>query len=184
MAVFWSHGFEAASMADLCAATGLNKPSLYAAFGDKAELFRRALERYAKTQAEPLLRALDREPDVRAAIGGFLAAMADVLADPARPGGCFLINATTACGTGDLPGSVEAAVHQAHAITREAIRQRLAQAGRLGQFPAGASLDALADFLLTVVAGMAVRAKAGTPRADLDPVIAMALDAIPRPSTP
>jgi hypothetical protein len=117
---------------------------------------------------------------VRAAIGAFLASMADVLADPAKPGGCFIVNATTACGTGDLPSSVEAAVRQAHAITSEAIRRRLARAERLGQFPAGTSLDALADFLLTVVAGMAVRAKAGTPRAGLDPVIAMALGAIPR----
>ena len=180
MAVFWSHGFEAASMADLCAATGLNKPSLYAAFGDKAQLFRQALERYAKTQAEPHLRILEREPDVRAAIAGFLASMADVLADPAKPGGCFIVNATAACGTGDLPSSVEAAVRRAHAITSEAIRERLARAGRQGQFPAGTRLEALADFLLTVVAGMAVRAKAGMPRADLDPVIAMALAGIPR----
>jgi len=75
---------------------------------------------------------------------------------------------------------VEAAVHQAHAISREAVRQRLAQAERQGQLPAGTALDALADFLLTVVAGMAVRAKAGTPRAALDPVIALALGAIPR----
>jgi AcrR family transcriptional regulator len=179
MAVFWCHGFEATSMANLSAATGLNKPSLYAAFGDKAQLFRQALERYAKTQAEPHLRALDREPDLRAAIGGFLASMADVLADPAKPGGCFIVNATAACGTGDLPSSVETAVHQAHASTSEAIRQRLARAERLGQLPAGTPLDALADFLLTVVAGMAVRAKAGTPRAALDPVIAMALGAIP-----
>jgi AcrR family transcriptional regulator len=180
MAVFWSHGFEAASMAELSAATGLNKPSLYAAFGDKAQLFRQALERYAKTQAERHLAALDREPDVRAAIGAFLASMADVLADPAKPGGCFIVNATAACGTGDLPRSVEAAVHQAHAATSAAIRQRLARAEGLGQFPAGAPLEALADFLLTVVAGMAVRAKAGMPRAALDPVIAMALEAIPR----
>ncbi len=180
MAVFWSHGFDAASMADLSAATGLNKPSLYAAFGDKAQLFRQALERYAKTQAVPPLEALEREPDVRAAIGGFLAAMADVLADPAKPGGCFIVNATAACGTGDLPSEVETAVHQAHAHTSEAIRRRLARAERLGQFPPGTRLDALADFLLTVVAGMAVRAKAGTPRADLDPVIAMTLAAIPR----
>jgi AcrR family transcriptional regulator len=180
MAVFWSHGFEATSLAELSAATGLNKPSLYAAFGDKAQLFRQALERYARTQAAPHLRALDQEPDVRAAIGGFLAAMADVLADPAKPGGCFLVNATAACGTGDLPSSVETAVHEAHASTREAIRQRLARAEQLGQFPAGTPLEALADFLLTVVAGMAVRAKAGTPRAALEPVIAMALGAIPR----
>ena len=180
MAVFWSHGFEAATMAELSAATGLNKPSLYAAFGDKAELFRQALERYAKTQAEPHLRALDLEPDVHVAIGTFLTAMADILADPTKPGGCFLVNASAACGTGDLPGSVEAAVRQAHAGTRAAIRERLARAERLGQFPPGTPLEALTDFLLTVVAGMAVLAKAGTPRADLDPVIAMAMGAIPR----
>jgi AcrR family transcriptional regulator len=180
MAVFWNHGFEAASMADLSAATGLNKPSLYAAFGDKAELFRHALERYAQTQAEPHLRALDREPDVRTAIGGFLASMADVLTDPANPGGCFVVNASAACGTGDLPSSVESAVHQARALTSEAIRQRLAQAERQGQFPAGTAVEALANFLLIVVAGMAVRAKAGMPRAAMDPVIAMALEAIPR----
>jgi AcrR family transcriptional regulator len=132
MAVFWSHGFDATSMADLSAATGLNKPSLYAAFGDKAQLFRQALERYAKTQAEPHLRALEREPDVRAAIGAFLASLADVLADPAKPGGCFIVNATAACGTGDLPSSVETAVHQAHALTGEAIRP----AGGPGGLPA------------------------------------------------
>jgi len=180
MAVFWRHGFEAASMAELSAATGLNKPSLYGAFGDKAELFRLALERYAQTQAEPHLRALAGESEVRAAMAGFLASMADGLADPAKPGGCLLINATAACGSGDLPGSVEAAVQRAHALTRAAIHQRLAQAEQEGQLPAGTALDALTDFLLTVVAGMAVRAKAGAPRAALDPVIAMALGAIPR----
>lgn len=180
MAVFWSHGYDATSMAELAAATGLNKPSLYAAFGDKAQLFRQALARYAQTQAEPHLRALAREPDVRSAIQGFLASMADVLADPARPGGCFIVNASAACGTGDLPDSVEAAVRQAQAISCEAVRQRLALAERQGQLPAGTALDALADFLLTVVAGMAMRAKAGTPRAALDPVIALALAAIPR----
>ena len=65
----------------------------------------------------------------------------DYLADPAKPGGCFIVNATAACGTGDLPSSVETAVHQAHASTSEAIRQRLARAERLGQLPAGTPLD-------------------------------------------
>ena len=70
--VFWRHGFQAASMAELTAATGLSKPSLYAAFGDKASLYLQCLQRYGAQQVELQNQLLAAEPDARRAVDAAL----------------------------------------------------------------------------------------------------------------
>ncbi|WP_262338598.1 TetR/AcrR family transcriptional regulator, partial [Bordetella pertussis] len=72
MEVFWSKGYEGASLADLTSAMGINAPSLYAAFGSKEALFREAVQRYADTEGARTRRALLEAPDARAAIEGML----------------------------------------------------------------------------------------------------------------
>ncbi|WP_154401311.1 TetR/AcrR family transcriptional regulator, partial [Bordetella pertussis] len=74
MEVFWSKGYEGASLADLTSAMGINAPSLYAAFGSKEALFREAVQRYADTEGARTRRALLEAPDARAAIEGMLLA--------------------------------------------------------------------------------------------------------------
>src|SRR3984957_2651155 len=86
--VFWRKGYEGASLSDLTKAVGINRPSLYAAFGDKEALFRKALDRYLKGPAAYTQEAL-REPTARAVVERLLLGAADLNAAPRHPGGCF-----------------------------------------------------------------------------------------------
>src|SRR5712672_80887 len=88
--VFWRRGYEGASLPDLTAAMGINRPSLYAAFGSKEGLFRRALDRYAEGPAAYVREALD-EPTARRVAERLLGGAAERLTDPRNPGGCLVV---------------------------------------------------------------------------------------------
>src|SRR6202011_4012331 len=79
--LFWRKGYEGTSLSDLTQAMGINRPSLYAAFGDKEALFRRALDRYADGPAAHVRAALD-QPTARAVVDHFLRRMADLITNP------------------------------------------------------------------------------------------------------
>src|SRR5437763_11448362 len=97
MQVFWSKGFEGASLPDLTEAMGINRPSLYCAFGNKEQLFRKALDRYTEGKAV-LYREAIGEPTARAAAGRLLMGMADALTDPLHPPGCLAVQGALSCG--------------------------------------------------------------------------------------
>ena len=84
MQVFWRKGYEGASLSDLTQAMGINRPSLYAAFGNKNTLFRKALDRYAEGPAAYVAEAL-KQPTARAVTQKLLHGAADLLTDPAHP---------------------------------------------------------------------------------------------------
>lgn len=108
MHVFWKKGFDSASITDLLQGTGLNKGSLYNAFGGKRQLFARTLEKYDREHRQRLLAKLEALDDPVAAIDGFLnATVESSLADPERKG-CFLIN--TAHDLENQPEDVRAVV--------------------------------------------------------------------------
>src|SRR5437763_11691981 len=95
--VFWAKGYEGASLADLTEAMGINRPSLYAAFGNKEELFRRALDLYAHGPASAYRRALE-EPTARRVVARMLCATVEMTTDPANPPGCLFVQGALACG--------------------------------------------------------------------------------------
>src|ERR1700687_5700303 len=90
MQVFWRKGYEGASLSDLTDAMGINRPSLYAAFGDKEALFRKALDRYAKGPAAYVREALN-QPTAREVAQALLLGTADLLTDPQHPSGCLMV---------------------------------------------------------------------------------------------
>lgn len=92
MQVFWAKGFEAASVADLLAGTGLNRGSLYGTFGDKRALFLKALRRYDCERRRPLLASLEALDDPSLAIAGFFDALIKETVQDEQRKGCFLIN--------------------------------------------------------------------------------------------
>ena len=86
---FWQRGYEPASVPELCAAMGVNPPSMYAAFGSKVALFIEAMEHYELAYwAEPGRRFL-AEPDLRRAVAGFFDEAARILLSPETPCGCM-----------------------------------------------------------------------------------------------
>ena len=173
--VFWRLGFQGASMAELTAATGLNKPSLYAAFGDKEALYLQCLNRYVTRQVALQTALLEQEPDARRAVEGFLRTMAAMQADPKLPGGCFVVNGTADCGSPATPAAVEAALRHAGGGAHERLLRRLQQAESLGELPAGADARQLATLFGAVLTGMAVMSKGGQPKARLDEVVDAAM---------
>ncbi len=98
MRVFWEKGYEGTSLNDLTEAMGINRPSLYAAFGDKAALFLKAMERYAEGPGGYLKSAL-AEPKARAVAESLLRGAVAMLGDPHNPRGCMSVQAALSCGT-------------------------------------------------------------------------------------
>ena len=174
--VFWRHGYEGASLAELTAAMGINRPSLYAAFGNKEELFRRALDHYA-AGAAGIQEAAMREPTARAAVAALLHAMAEGLSDRNNPRGCLMVQSALACGAAGECVKQELIARRAAA--RAAWRKRFQRAQTEGDLPAGADPADLARYLSAVAAGMAVEAVNGATRAELHRLAEAALRAWP-----
>src|SRR6266849_10442783 len=95
--VFWRKGYEGTSLSDLTGAMAVNRPSLYAAFGDKEALFRKALDRYAEASASYVREALN-QPTARGVVESMLRGAANLLSNPKNPPGCLNIQGALACG--------------------------------------------------------------------------------------
>src|SRR5438046_2265573 len=95
--VFWRKGYEGTSLLDLTRAMRINRPSLYAAFGNKEALFRKVIERYVEGPAAYVREALN-EPTARAVAERLLSGAIDLLTDPRNPRGCLMVQGALACG--------------------------------------------------------------------------------------
>lgn len=166
--VFWKNGYEGASMNDLVEATGMNKPSLYAAFGDKESLYLKALERYGSQVADSQKRTLDSHPDIWKALESLLRVSATALTHPGLPGGCLVVTGLADCGTSAMPAQPESALRAALASSESAIRDRLKRARAEGALPPSVDPAGLASLVASVLAGMGIQAKAGATRKALE----------------
>lgn len=170
--VFWRNGYDGAGLTDLTEAMGISKPSMYAAYGNKEDLFHRAVARYAEIDME-YARAALAEPTARRVIASFLHANADALTRPDRPAGCLSIQ-------GGLAGTGTAEFLAASRLAGEtALAERLHRAVDEGDLPAGTDATALARYVMVVSEGNAVHAAAGADRASLHVTVDIALRAIP-----
>src|SRR6267378_7929779 len=97
MHVFWVKGYEGASLSDLTGAMRINRPSLYAAFGNKEELFRKVLDRYMDGPVAYFGKAL-AEPKARDVVEEILLGTARMGDDPRIPAGCLMVQGALACG--------------------------------------------------------------------------------------
>ncbi|MEV4344582.1 TetR/AcrR family transcriptional regulator [Actinoplanes sp. NPDC049596] len=174
--VFWEHGYEGASLADLTTAMGINRPSMYAAYGNKEELFRRAVTRYAEHDMAYAREAL-AEPTAYRVIESFLRANADALTRTDRPAGCLSIQGGLAGGSDN--GEVAQFLATSRLGGERALAERLARAVEEGDLPAGTDAAALARYVMTVSEGNAVHAAAGVDRASLHATVDFALRAVP-----
>jgi AcrR family transcriptional regulator len=175
--VFWRKGYEGASLPDLTRAMGINRPSLYAAFGNKEALFRKVLDRYAEGPAAYVRAALD-EPTARAVAERLLGGAVDLLTDPRNPRGCLMVQGALACG--EAAESVRRELVSRRVEGEVAVRQRFERALAEGDLPADSDPADLARYVVTVIRGMAVQAAGGASREELRRVVEMALRAWPK----
>ena len=174
--VFWRKGYEAATICDLTAAMGINPPSLYAAFGNKEGLFRKALDRYYELRTAFWEEAL-AAPTARQTAETLLRGTAKFLCDPCHPKGCLAVHGALA--TDEEADCIRQELERRRATNQVAIRERLKRAKREGDLPSDSDPAALARFLATVIEGMAVQAASGASRKDLERVAETALRAFP-----
>jgi AcrR family transcriptional regulator len=176
MRVFWQQGYEGASLTDLTNAMGITRTSMYAAFGNKEDLFRKALERYTEGPASYGARAL-QEPTARQVATAFLYGSVRATTRPGCPTGCLGVQGSLAAGE---PGS---SARDALVVWRNEhtslLRDRFERAVDEGDLPPDTDPDVLARYLMTVANGIAVQAAGGAARDDLQQVADMALRSWP-----
>jgi AcrR family transcriptional regulator len=166
--VFWRQGYEGTSLSDLLDATGLTKSSLYAAFGSKADLFRRVVEHYHAEHLGFRQNALD-EPTPRRIVARLLYGMVDLHAGPNTPPGCLETGAALACSPENEPIRRELVRNRAQ--FGHLLRQRFEAVKDAGPLPPGMTAEDAAQLVGLTVQGMAVQANAGATRNDLRRIV-------------
>lgn len=175
--VFWRKGYEGASLTELTEAMEINRPSLYAAFGNKEALFRKALDRYVKEKATYLRDSL-AAPTARDVAARMLLGAAKMLTDPCHPVGCLAVRGALTCG--DSSESIKREIDELRSRFEIDLRHRLEQAEQEeGGLPAGLTPANLARYLTTIIQGMSIQAAAGATHEDLCQVAETALLALP-----
>ena len=180
MEVFWRHGYEGTTIAQLTDAMGINPPSLYAAFGNKEGLLKAALDRYTAKRAAWMDEVLNGST-ARDVAERMLMGIAETQTDPANPPGCLLVQGGLACGTGSENVPFELAARRA--LTEDQIRERFIRAKSEGDLKETADPVALARYLSAVSVGMGVMASSGADREALQQVAAVSVEAIEQQST-
>jgi AcrR family transcriptional regulator len=173
--VFWRHGYEGASLSALTGAMGINRPSLYATFGSKEQLFQRAFARYHENQVANARAALD-QPTAYAAIEAFLRSSADGLTAGDHPAGCLSVQGGLACSPENA--GISEFLAAGRAATEAALHERLSRAAVEGDLPEGVDARALARFVMALSEGHAVHAAAGASREELQASVDVALRAL------
>jgi AcrR family transcriptional regulator len=156
--VFWSKGYEGASVSDLTEAMGITRPSLYAAFGNKEALFRKALDLYEREKLAYVGEAL-AAPTSRAVAERLLYGALEMQTSECEPKGCLRVISSVACGA--EAESIRAEVLQRRASSQTALKERMERAKAEGDLPAHIDGEGLANYLGAILQGMAVQAGSG-----------------------
>ena len=166
--VFWQRGYEGASMAELTEALGMNKPSIYAAFGNKEELFRKALAHYQQGAVAYVKEAL-QAPTARAVVETLLRQSVDLLTNPQNPRGCMVVQGALSCGESASP--IQQELSACRRAFEAGLARRFEQAKTAGDLPADSDCLALAKYVATLHQGLSVQATGGASREELGRVV-------------
>ena len=166
--VFWSKGYEGTSLSDLTEAMGITRPSLYAAFGNKESLFRKALDLYEREKLEYVGRALE-QPTARRVAEVLLRGAIDNACRNEEPHGCLGVITSVACGAESQ--SIREEVLERGKVAKRALIERFERAKTQGDLPSHVDIEALTNLLYAVVQGICVQAGSGATREELDKLV-------------
>lgn len=160
-AAFWSKGYEATSLQDLLDATGLSKSSLYQSFGGKQQLFGRCISAYTDRMVALLLERLGDSDSAMQFIDSVLTEVGSEGARGRRPIGCLVMNTASEFGQREpvFAEWVDSGISRVRAVMLRAVEQ----GQRAGEISRSRSAAALADYLMSSIAGLRTMVKAGTP---------------------
>ncbi len=174
--VFWRKGYEGASLPDLTQAMRINRPSLYAAFGNKEALFRKAIDRYVEGPGAFVREAL-QQPTAKAVVENLFRGTIELVTDSRYPRGCFMVQGALACGDSADCARREMAKRRDASVTD--LCKRFERAVAEGDLESDANPADLARFVTTVMHGIAVQAASGASRDELERAATIALRAWP-----
>jgi AcrR family transcriptional regulator len=166
--VFWSKGYEGASMTDLTEAMGITRPSLYAAFGNKEALFRKALDLYEREKLCYVGQALEAST-ARGVAERMLAGSLRNQTSGEDPRGCLGVISSVACGA--EADCIRQEVLERGKIAHGAMVERMERAIGEGDFTSPVDAEGITNYLYAILQGMAVQAGAGASRDDLQRLI-------------
>lgn len=166
--VFWSKGYEGSSLSDLTEAMGITRPSLYAAFGNKEALFRKALDLYEREKLAFMGEAL-KAPTSREVAERLLRGALDMQTSECEPRGCLRVISSVACGS--EAESIRAEVLARRASSHRALLDRFERAKAEGDLPPHVEAEGLADYLSALLQGMSIQAGAGASRKQLEALV-------------
>lgn len=174
--VFWSRGYEGTSMAELTQVLGINKPSIYAAFGNKETLFRKALARYTSGPVAFVGEAM-QAPTARQVVEKFLTLAVDSFSDKSTPDGCMIVQGALTCGQNS--SAIQQELIACRKNLEAAFNERFELAKKQGDLPQWANTKQLAKYIATIHQGMSVQATSGAIREELLAIVEMALKSWP-----
>jgi AcrR family transcriptional regulator len=178
MLVFWRKGFHAASIPDLCGAIGVHEPSLYAAFGNKQNLYVEAVRLYMRVSQTLLWGYLEAGRTARAGMRDLLLATAKELSKcDTHPNGCFITLATI---DEDMPAGVSQAIRGARAEWLEVFRRHLKGAVASGELPASTDIGSMSRFFQAIVQSIGIQSRDGATQAELEGLVETAMTAWPK----
>jgi AcrR family transcriptional regulator len=166
--IFWTKGYEGTSLNDLTEAMGITRPSLYAAFGNKEALFRKALDLYEREKLEYIGRALT-QPTAREVAEVLLRGAVDNASSSDEPHGCLGVITSVACG--EEAKSIREDVLERGKIAKRALIDRFERAKKEGDLPADVEVDSLTNLLYAIVQGVCIQAGSGATREELNRVV-------------
>ena len=166
--VFWLKGYDGASLSDLTKAMGINRPSMYAAFGNKEQLYCKTLDRYSKSRSERLNKFY-AAPTARESVELLLRDTVENVTDPNNPGGgCFGVQGAMTCF--NMSRQVKEHIGDMHGTLERHFKERFNRAIEAGELPRGSAAD-LARLCAVMNQGLALQAKAGSSRKELQRVV-------------
>lgn len=175
MHVFWKKGYEGTSMPDLTEAMNMNRPSIYSSFGNKEELFKKALDRYLQ-KWEVTFRDRLNAPTLKEALENVLCGVATSFSCPETPKGCMTVQGTLVGSDDSLAVRREATKRRAQLVGL--LQERIERAQKDGDLSRDTDAKGLAQFFATVLHGMSVQSASGVSKGDLHGIALNAMKAL------
>lgn len=172
MLLFWERGYEGTSMADLTQVMGLNPSSIYAAFGDKQQLFSLAAKRYSDSRGRYAAKAL-QEPTLKRVVRALFDSTVAFLTTPGHPSTCMTLAGAMGCSADAAPA--RALMTEIRKQNEVAMRERLLKARSSGELPKGIDVDDYTRYLSSILSGLSIQAANGSTRKELERTAQIAL---------
>ncbi|MCW7553925.1 TetR/AcrR family transcriptional regulator [Endozoicomonas gorgoniicola] len=171
--IFWSQGYEGASVKDLTKAMGINKPSMYDTFGNKEELFLKAVDMYIRCETEFFFQALELD-DIHQVITSILQGSAQANCSEEKPKGCLIIQGALVCSS--EASTIKQALIKCRNEMSEVLQRRFEKARKEGQLVDGANPKVMCHYLTTVLNGLSVHSVDDTSKQMIHAVSRMAIE--------